>query len=190
MLNDDKRRKLLTEVRSDMSNQNKKRVTVDICGYALTLITDENENFVSLIVDTLNEKMKALTKNNFRTSSVDAALLCAIDATGDRLKAEKRIRSLEAQLALYESNLALLRAELEKAGVTQENKQASSEPIKDTISRELGEVSGASSHEDKIKALEKYLESKKTDKSSVIGSKVSREEKIKYIESLLRGNVK
>ena len=173
-----------------MSNQDKKRVSVDICGNSLTLITDENESFVSLLEDTLNEKMKALTKNNFRISTTDAALLCALDATGDRLKAEKRIRSLEAQLALYESNLASLRAELEKAGVVKEDETPSAEPAKDTISHELGEVSGASSHEDKIKALEKYLENKKTDKSSGIRSKVSREEKIRYIESLLRGNEK
>lgn len=169
-------------------NDVKKRVSVDICGNSLTLITDESEDFVSLVAETLDSKMKSLTKNNFRISSLDAALLCAIDATGDRLKSEKRIRNLEAQLALYESNIAALREQLEALSDSAAD-TAADEPQSapaETFGRELGKVSGAVSHEDKIKALEKYLENKKNTPS--VSNAKTREEKIKYIESLLRGN--
>ncbi len=168
-------------------NDSKKRVSVDICGNSLTLITDESEDFVSLVAETLDEKMRSLTKNNFRISALDAALLCAIDATGDRLKSEKRIRNLEAQLALYESNIAALREQVDSLSpdAADESDAPKSAPA-ETFGRELGEVSGAVSHEDKIKALEKYLENKKNSPS--VSSAKSREEKIKYIESLLRGN--
>ena len=168
-------------------NDVKKRVSVDICGNSLTLITDESEDFVSLVAETLDSKMKSLTKNNFRISSLDAALLCAIDATGDRLKSEKRIRNLEAQLALYESNIAALREQLEALSDSASDTAAEPQSAPaETFGRELGEVSGAVSHEDKIKALEKYLENKKNTPS--VSNAKTREEKIKYIESLLRGN--
>ncbi|MBE6542115.1 MAG: cell division protein ZapA, partial [Ruminococcaceae bacterium] len=141
-------------------SDNKKRVSVNIGGSILTLITDESEDFVALVADTLNKKMRSIPKNSFRVSAVDAALLCAIDETSDRLKAEKRVRNLEAQLALYEADIAALKEQLEAKGASSDS-GASKEAPEDTLSHDIEGISGAHSRADKIKALEKYLENKK-----------------------------
>ena len=166
----------------------KKRVSVNICGNLLTLITDESEDFVSLIADTLTNKMRALTKNNFRVSNIDAALLCALDETSDRLKAEKKLRNLEVKIDLYEAEIASLKAELDKkASPTEESDGENTSPA-NTISRDISDTSGASTREEKIKALENYL---LTNKNSIsVTSKKEREEKSRYIEALLRDHEK
>ena len=168
-------------------SDNKKRVSVNIGGSLLTLITDESAEFVELVADTLNKKMRTITKNSFRIPTVDAALLCAIDETSDRLKAEKRLRTLEAQLALYEADIASLKAQLETVSAAAEKAKDSKSP-EDTLGRDIGKISGAKSRADKIKALEKYLDGKKD--SFGLSSSKAKEEKIRYIEQLLRDHEK
>lgn len=168
---------------------NKKKVSVEIAGNTLTLVTDEPEEFVDLLADQLNKRMGALTKNNFRISTLDAALLCAIESLGDKLKAEKRIRTLEAQAELYEVNLRNLREEL---AALKEGSEDNTNPTAEaeTICAQLRASSDAgeeSTPEDKIRALEKYLENKKSPDAKPDSAR-TREEKIRYIESLLRGN--
>lgn len=174
---------------------NSKRLTVEIAGNSLSIVTDEPEEFVRMIGSMVSDRIGALTKNSFRISTTDAALLCAIEAVGDKLKAERRVRSLEAQNELYSANLKSLQSELDdirsRTGLdsaeTGESAEtaAADESTKETIGAAISE----STAEDKIRALEKYLESKKTgaNQTTPSGGK-SREEKIRYIESLLRGN--
>lgn len=170
-------------------DNNKKKVSIEIAGNALTLVTDEPVEFVTLLADQLNKRLTSLTKNNFRISTLDAALLCAIESLGDKLKAEKRIRTLEAQAELYEVNLRNLREEI---AALRDSSDDSANPTADaeTISAQLRDSSdtGAdSTPEDKIRALEKYLENKKAPDAKPDSAR-TREEKIRYIESLLRGN--
>lgn len=172
-----------------MEKDTKKRVTVEIGGNSLSLVTDEPEEFVKMIGKMLDNRMSALTKNNFRISTIDASLLCAVEAIGDKLKAERRIRSLEAQLDLYKVNLSNVQNELETLKSTLQNDDSAAEEAvasAETISAALRN-NGESSPEDKIRALEKYLENKKSSDHRPDSAK-SREEKIRYIESLLRGN--
>lgn len=174
-----------------MENNTKKRVSLSIAGNSLSLVTDEPVEFVQMIGKMLDERMTALTKNNFRISTTDAALLCAIEALGDKLKAERKVRSLEAQSDLYEVNLRNLREEL--AAAKSDSAPSDSDEIiahseAETISASLKSSDNQpSSPEDKIRALEKYLENKKSADHQPDSAK-SREEKIRYIESLLRSN--
>lgn len=168
---------------------NKKKVSVDIAGNVLTLVTDEPEEFVTLLADQLNKRLTSLTKSNFRISTLDAALLCAIESLGDKLKAEKRVRTLEAQAELYEVNLRNLREELAELRNNAENDTVSTADA-ETISAQLRDSSDtgvSSTPEDKIRALEKYLENKKAPDAKPDSAR-TREEKIRYIESLLRGS--
>lgn len=165
----------------------KKKITVDIAGTPITLITDEPEDFVRLVTDTVNDRMSEITKNSFRVSNLDAAILLAVDYLGDKLKAERRIRTLEAQLSLCEVNIENLENKLhEFESASDDGKGADASPKTDGEPCEtIGSViSESDSHESRIRALENYLDSKKNGSSSP----KTREEKIKYIESLLRGN--
>ena len=186
-----------------MESNGKKKVVIKIAGVPLTLITDETDTFVKAVEKNINERMTNLTKGSYRVNRTDAALLCAVDFCSDKLKAEKKVMNLEAQVSLYDVNIKRLREEIvalkKKAGVPldeadlaliHETKADPDEPTEEaapTLDMEqLGEMlraTGDEKAEDKIRTLEKYLESKKQ------GEKESqtREEKLRHIESLLRG---
>ncbi|MBR5446745.1 MAG: cell division protein ZapA [Clostridia bacterium] len=168
-----------------MEQKTKRKITVEIAGVNLTLVTDENSVFVDSVVAQVNERMEAILAGSLRTGTctMDAALLCAIDSMGERLKAEKRIRNLEAQLSLYEVNVRNLTEELEKLrSQPAEEKKEESDGF-ERLSQTL-RAGGEDSAEDKIKTLERYLDSKKSGQDGGM----TREEKIRYIESLLRSN--
>lgn len=167
-----------------MEQNTKRKIAVEIAGVTLTLVTDENGAFVDNVVGQVNEKMEAILAGGIRTgtSTLDAALLCAIDSVGERLKAEKRVRNLEAQLSLYEVNVRNLKEELEKLQSAPAEEKKDSDGF-ERLSQTL-RAGGGDSAEDKIKTLERYLDSKKNGQDGGM----TREEKIRYIESLLRGN--
>lgn len=164
----------------------KRKISVEIAGNPITIVTDEPDEFVKLLTDTVTSRIEETTKNSFRISTLDAALLLNLDFLGDKLKAESKIRTLESQISLYELNLKNARDELEKvknaASSTPETTE-NSENVSETIAGAIAETSSEDG-DTKIRALEKYLSSKNSGTS---GGK-TREEKIRYIESLLRGN--
>lgn len=178
-----------------MEKTQKRKITVDIAGVTLTLITDECDSFVDAVVSQVNERMASASHSIRSSSRMDAALLCAIDACGEKLRAEKRIRNLEAQISLYEVDLRTAREELAAArkaldaaeGKSDTDETAAPAETKDGFARlsdmlrSSGEGEGA---EDKIQLLEKYLDSRKNGENGGM----SREEKIRYIESLLRSS--
>lgn len=183
-----------------MENNAKKRLTLDIAGVSLNIVTDENEEFVQKIAENLSTRINKMRKNSFTISVLDAALLCAIENVGEKLTAEKQIRSLEAQLSLCEMNMRNLRDEI--AALKENAKKASAAKEKTESGAQLtldmnpttapeGGILGSlgvsdSSPEEKISALEKYLENKRTTENP---AGTSRADKIKYIESLLRGGI-
>lgn len=168
-----------------MEQNTKRKIAVEIAGVSLTLVTDENGAFVDNVVAQVNEKMEAILAGGIRTgtSTLDAALLCAIDSVGERLKAEKRVRNLEAQLSLYEVNVRNLKEELEKLQQAPAEEEKKDSDGFERLSQTL-RAGGGDSAEDKIRTLERYLDSKKNGQDGGM----TREEKIRYIESLLRGN--
>ena len=164
----------------------KRKISVQIAGNPITIVTDEPDEFVKLLTDTVTSRIEETTKNSFRISTLDAALLLTLDYLGDKLKAESKIRTLESQISLYELNLKNAREELEKAKNTASSTSETtenSENVSETIAGAIAETSSQGG-DTKIRALEKYLSSKSSGNS---GGR-TREEKIRYIESLLRGN--
>ena len=164
----------------------KRKNSVQIAGTPITIVTDEPDEFVKLLTDTVTSRIEETTKNSFRISTLDAALLLTLDYLGDKLKAESKIRTLESQISLYELNLKNAREELEKAKNTASSTSETSENsenVSETIAGAIAETSSQDG-DTKIRALEKNLSSKSSRNS---GGR-TREEKISYIESLVRGN--
>lgn len=185
------------------SNSIKKKYTVEIAGIPLSLITDEDPAYVKMLTRIIDERIKDATGGgNLHISPLDAALLCSIDYLSDKLKAEKRVKSLDSQLesakVIYESKLkrleeenAELRAKLSENAEADDEEDAAPDVGGDT--KKISDILlGTSPHEDKVKALENYLDSKNSESENSDDDQKSqtqtREEKIKYIESLLRGN--
>ena len=180
-----------------MEKTQKRKITVDIAGLTLTLITDECDSFVDAVVAMVNERMASASHTIRSSSRMDAALLCAIDACGEKLRAEKRIRNLEAQISLYEVDLRTAREEL--AAVQKKLDEATGKTVQDVTTQEVEQPkdgfarlsdmlrsSGDSDEgaQDKIQLLERYLDSRKSGEAGGM----TRDEKIRYIESLLRSS--
>lgn len=182
----------------------KKKVVINIAGAPFTFVTDETDVFVAAVERNVNEKIRELTRNNFRVNRTDAAIFCAVDLCSDKLKAEKRVMNLEAQVVLYNESNRRLREEnialKQKAGIPldegdlafvkalEEERQASDKKRESPIDMEqLGDMlraSGDEGAEDKLRTLEKYLKARKQGEKE--GQ--TREDKLRQIEKLLRGD--
>ncbi len=114
-----------------MDEKNKRRVSFNIAGMELSLVTDEPESTIENIVTTMNSAMNALINSNAKRSKLDAAVLCALDFCADKLTAEKKVRNLEAQIALYDASMKRLKDEnaaLKKKSGEPEEKKEEQEP--------------------------------------------------------------
>ena len=98
-----------------METGTKERYSIKIADIQMSILSDEPEEFVRSVVAQLDARVSELTVQNKRCSKLDASLLCALDALGEQMKDEKKIKNLEAQISLYEANIRRLREELEEA---------------------------------------------------------------------------
>ena len=89
----------------------KKKYEVTIADVEMSIISDEREEFVMKLVEKLDSEIKDLLLHSKRSTKIDAALLLALDYLCGKAKAEKRVRNLEAQIALYDANLRRMREE-------------------------------------------------------------------------------
>ncbi len=90
----------------------KKRYELKIADVEMAIISDEREEFVLRLANELDGNIRDMMKANKRCSKLDAAILCGLDYASDKVKAEKRVRNLEAQVALYDANIRRLREEV------------------------------------------------------------------------------
>lgn len=89
----------------------KQKYTVEVADIQYTLLSDDSEDFVKSVVSVVDERIREMILKNKRCSKLDAAVLCAIDYCGANMQAQKRIKNLEAQVALYAANVERLRDE-------------------------------------------------------------------------------
>lgn len=89
----------------------KKKYSVKIANVDMNIISDEREDIVMRLVSQIDSEIAAITKQSRNFSKIDATILVALDHASNRLKAEKRVRNLEAQIALYDANLRRMREE-------------------------------------------------------------------------------
>lgn len=92
-------------------HMDKKKYDVTIAGVEMSILSDEREEFVQRLVENLDAEIGAITSQSKRCSTLDAAILVALDSSSERIKSEKRVRNLEAQIALYDANLRRMREE-------------------------------------------------------------------------------
>ena len=82
-----------------MSNT-KTRYSVTVAGVPLSILTDESEEFLTRTADDLSAQIKMITSHSFCISKLDAAILCALDALGEKAKVDAKVRELEAELSV------------------------------------------------------------------------------------------
>lgn len=106
----------------------KQKYCIEIADIQLTIISDESEEFVQDTVKTLDARIRDLTVRNKRCAKIDAAILCALDSLGEKLKLEKKVKNLEAQIDLYEANLRRLRGESQAPAAAEKPAEAAPAP--------------------------------------------------------------
>ncbi len=84
---------------------------IEVAGIAMTVKTDENEDFVNYVVSELDRKINSMVAHNQRCTKTEAAILCALEYNCERARLDKRLKNLEAQVALYSANVNRLKEE-------------------------------------------------------------------------------
>lgn len=173
----------------------KKKYDVVIADVEMAIISDEREDFVMRLVNDLDQKIREITLSSKRCSKMDAALLVALDTNSERLKAEKRIRNLEAQIGLYDANLRRLREENAKlkeimlSGKTAPAEEAAeqepeeeAQPDMEQLDMTQAEAEEAAAEEETEVQAQPEAQPEKAPEESA-----DRGDKLRQIESLLRG---
>ena len=149
----------------------KERFEIEIADIQFAIVSDDGEEFVSQIVKTVNDRVSDLVLHNKRCSKLDAVLLCALDYCSEKAKADKKIRSLEAQVELLEANNRRLREEID--GRPAKKEVITSKSVEEKPAEKPAE-----------KAAEKPAE-----KAEEPASSGSRSDKLREIEAILGGQI-
>ena len=93
----------------------RQKYTVTVADVSMNIVCDESQEAVNEAVTALDAQMRSLGAASNNCTKTEAALLCALDYCADKLKAQRRVKRLEALNAEYEMRIAELEEELEKA---------------------------------------------------------------------------
>lgn len=168
----------------------KKKFEVKIADVDMCIISDEREEFVLKLVSQLDEQITSILTQSRHCSKMDAAILTALDHASNRVKAEKRVRNLEAQIALYDANLRRMREENIKLKSSMLDGTAPLDVSSSSVVEEQMSLEESAPEETAAPSIselfeEKEEEKKPEEKKADEGNKF---DKLRQIESLLRGN--
>ena len=169
----------------------KKKYEVKIADIDMKIISDEKEDVVLRLVSQLDSQITEITKQSRNCSKIDAAILVALDHASNRAKAEKRVRNLEAQIALYDANLLRMREE----NVKMKNAMLGNAPVSESVVEEQLTIDDSQAPAEEPKEEEKAhdiaeLFDAPAEKEEVKEEEkpVDRADKLRMIENLLRRN--
>ena len=91
----------------------KQKYTLTIAGVSMNVITEESPEAVESLVRLVDRKMMEITGGGMQCPKVEAALLCALDYCSERIKAQRKVKTLETRLASAEVTAEELEAENE-----------------------------------------------------------------------------
>ena len=190
------------------NNVQKQKYCIEIADVQLTILSDESEEFVRDTVKILDTQIRDLTVLNKRCAKIDAAILCALDSLGEKIKLEKKLRNLQAQIDLYEANLRRLRTEstdapapaevtsapaaAKKPEPTEEKAEKAEKPAKTEKPKKAEEKPAPKAKKPTAKStvqqlsVEEAPEAPKAEEPAEEPSTGVQGDKLKQIESLLR----
>ena len=91
----------------------KQKYTITIAGISMNVVTDESPESVESLVRLVDRKMLEITGGGMQCPKAEAALLCALDYCSERIKAQRKVKTLETSLANAEMSVEELEAENE-----------------------------------------------------------------------------
>lgn len=156
----------------------KERFNVEVTGIRFSIVSDDGAEHVKQTVDELNRGVRSVLDANSNYSKLDAVTLCALDYCGELLKADAKIKNLEAQIEILEANMRRTRA-AKSAVKTADTKDMPS----GTASSAAPETPVAEVPAEKAEATSETATVKESTESS-------RGEKFRQLEALLGSQLK
>ena len=89
----------------------KQKYTITVAGVSMNVVAEESPETVQALVGMVDRKMKEIGTACPKT---EAALLCALDYCSDKIKAQRKAKSLESRLSMAEDTVAELEGENEE----------------------------------------------------------------------------
>lgn len=81
------------------------KYTLTISDIEINVISDESPEAVEALVSIVDRKMREISSKSRNCSKTEAAILCSLDYCSDKIKAQRKVKSVEAKLALAESTI-------------------------------------------------------------------------------------
>ena len=91
----------------------KQKYTITISDVQMNVITDESPEAVEALVGLVDRKMREIIGPSKQCPKSEAALLCALDYCSERIKSQRKVKSLETKLAFTEAAMEELESENE-----------------------------------------------------------------------------
>ncbi len=92
----------------------KEKIYVEIAGIRLGIITEEGATYVQEIAGGVENDIKAMIKSQKNCSLVEASLFSSMSYYSRAIEGEKKVKNLETQIALYQTNVNRLKKENEE----------------------------------------------------------------------------
>lgn len=89
----------------------KQKYTLTIAGVHMNVVAEESPETVEALVGMVDRKMREI---GTACPKSEAALLCALDYCSEKIKAQRKIKSLESRLSTAEMTVEELEAENEE----------------------------------------------------------------------------
>lgn len=83
----------------------RQKYTITVADIQMNVISEESPEAVEALVGLVDKKMREICAASKSCSKSEAALLCALDYCSERIKAQRKLKALEAKLAMTEATL-------------------------------------------------------------------------------------
>ena len=92
----------------------KQKYTIRVADLEMNVICEESPEAVEALVGLVDRKMREVLTGSKGCSKTEAALLCALDYCSEKIKIQRKLKSLESKLAMAETTVEELEMENEE----------------------------------------------------------------------------